>query len=265
MHQITDPEKAALIERYAGRYAVPFCSYGTVEDYCDSCDHLPSFSTAQNDLKDLQRPWTVKAALGLLPKGSRLLEIGAGQPLVAGLLADLGYEVTVIDPYDGSGRGPTEFERFLKLYPHVRIVRGQFQLTVPQLKDEIFDGIYSISVLEHVLEPELGALFQAVSAHLRPGGQSFHSVDCVTQGNNATYHFEQCLRIARYQREIAGKPPVEREELAELFQRADSDVETCYLSAAAHNLWRGTLPYSRFPFRKVLSLQTAAQAKMPGP
>src|ERR1700755_1440750 len=112
MHQITDPEKAVLIERYAGRYAVPFCSYGTVEDYCDSCDHLPSFSTVQNDLKDLQRPWTGKAALSLLPKGSRLLEIGAGQPLVAGLLADLGYEVTVIDPYDGSGRGPTEFERF---------------------------------------------------------------------------------------------------------------------------------------------------------
>jgi hypothetical protein len=65
MQQISDAEKAALIERYAGRYSVPFCPYETVEDYCDSCDHLPWLSYVQNDLKDLQRPWTIKGTLGL--------------------------------------------------------------------------------------------------------------------------------------------------------------------------------------------------------
>jgi hypothetical protein len=256
MQELSEMAKVGLVGRYGGKFRVDAFGYGTVRDYCDSCDHLPSLSSVQNDLKDLQRPWTVKAALGLLPKGSRLLEIGAGQPLVAGLLADLGYDVTVIDPYDGSGGGPTEFQSFIHLYPTIRIIRDQFRLDAPQLKDEIFDGIYSISVLEHVLEPELGALFQAVSSHLRPGGQSFHSVDCVVQGSGAAYHFEQCWRIANYQREIAGGSSMERKALVELFERADEDIETCYLSAAGHNLWRSETPYEMFPFRKVLSFQT---------
>ncbi len=138
MHRLDDTEKAALVEHYAVKFRVKPFDYGTVRDYCDSCDHLPCLSTLQNDLKDLQRPWTVKAALGLLPPGSRLLEIGAGQPLVAALLAELGYDVTVIDPYDGSGRGPTEVENFMQLYPNIRIIRDQFRLGVPELKNQIF-------------------------------------------------------------------------------------------------------------------------------
>src|SRR5712692_5097989 len=99
MRSFSPTEKDALLKRYAGRFPIKAFDYGTVRDYCDSCDHLPWLSSAQNDLKDLQRPWTVKAALGLLAPGSRLLEIGAGQPLVAAFLAELGYDVTVIDPY----------------------------------------------------------------------------------------------------------------------------------------------------------------------
>jgi SAM-dependent methyltransferase len=260
MQELSEMVKAGLLGRYAGKFRVDAFGYGTVRDYCDSCDHLPWLSSVQNDLKDLQRPWTVKATLGLLPVGSSLLEIGAGQPMVAALLAELGYSVTVVDPYDGSGGGPTQFEDFVRLYPKVRIVRGQFQPDLPQLKNQIFDAIYSISVLEHVPEPALRALFHAISGHLKPGGRSFHSVDCVTHGNDASYHFEQCLRIANYQREIAGGSSMERKALVELFERADEDIETCYLSAAGHNLWRSKTPYEMFPFRKVLSFQTTSQA-----
>ena len=254
-------EKEALIARYGGKFPVEPVGYGTVRDYCDSCDHLPWLSTLQHDLKDLQRPWTVKAALGLLPRGSRLLEIGAGQPVVAATLAELGYSVTVIDPYDGSGRGPTQFEDFVQAYPKVRIIRSQFQPDVPQLKHQKFDAIYSISVLEHVPEPGLRALFLGISAHLESHGRSFHSVDCVTAGNGAEHHFEQCLRIVNYQREIAGGSSMERKALLELFERADEDIETCYLSAAGHNLWRSKTPYEMFPFRKVLSFQTTARLR----
>ena len=65
---------------------------------------------ANGDLKDVQRPWVLKAIVGAVPPGSRLLEIGAGEPLVAELLARLGYDVTVVDPYDGRDRGPTDLE-----------------------------------------------------------------------------------------------------------------------------------------------------------
>ena len=52
--------------------------------------------------------------------------------------------------------------------------------------------------------------------------------------------------------------PVDR-DIAKLFERARHDLETCYLSAAGHNLWRGAQPYETFPFRKVLSFQLAAK------
>jgi SAM-dependent methyltransferase len=263
MHEITPAEKAALIERYGGRFSVPFCSYGTVEDYCDSCDHLPWLSYVQNDLKDLQRPWTIKAALDFLPPPARLLEVGAGQPLVAGSLAQLGYNVTVVDPYDGSGGGPQEFELFSQAYPQVRIIRAQFQTGLPELAELSFDGIYSISVLEHIAKPALASLFEAVSRHLRSGGYSFHSIDCVVKGAAANHHFEQALVVLTHQSAIGGKLPLQGNELPALLHCADADLETCYLSAVGHNLWRGALPYASFPFRKVLSLQTAVQVAPP--
>jgi len=226
-----------------------------------ACDHLPWLASVQNDLKDLQRPWTIKATLGLLPPPVRLLEIGAGEPLVAAALADLDYNVTVVDPYDGSGGGPTAYEQFVQSYPRVRIIQEEFRPGLAELENQTFDAIYSISVLEHVPEPALRALFHAISGHLKPGGRSFHSVDCVTHGKDASYHFEQCLRIANYQREIAGGSSMERKALVELFERADEDIETCYLSAAGHNLWRSKprmkcfLSERCFPFKQPARLR----------
>ncbi|MEP7071569.1 MAG: class I SAM-dependent methyltransferase [Verrucomicrobiota bacterium] len=264
MNSLRETEKSQLLERYAGKFEVRALEYGTVQDYCDSCDHLPWISRVQHDLKDSQRPWTVKAALGLSIPGSRLLEIGAGPPLVSGMLTELGYDLTIVDPYDGSAGGPAEFETFLQRYPDIRFVREQFTLHLPQLEGELFDGIFSVSVLEHVAEPALEGLFAAVAAHLRPGGCSFHSVDCVTQGNDAEYHLDQCLRIALYQSALAGERGPDKGWLRAFFNKADQDVETCYLSAAGHNLWRGAMPYATFPFRKVLSFQTVATRQLNG-
>ncbi len=258
MQGLGDNEKETLLTRYHQTFTIPSLSYGTVRDYCDSCDHLTLLSSAQNDLKDLQRPWTIKAALGLLSPGATLLEIGAGQPLVAATLAELGYNVTVIDPYDGSGGGPTNFDEYVRSYPKLRIIRDQFRIALPQLVDQTFDGIYSVSVLEHIPEPSLGELFQAISHHLRGNGWSFHSVDCVIEGAQALYHCQQCQRIAGYQNKLARISA--RQQLDELIQQAHADLETCYLSAAGHNLWRGRLSYDEFPFRKVISVQFAAQS-----
>ena len=40
----------------------------------------------------------------------------------------------------------------------------------------------------------------------------------------------------------------------------DADTETLYLSAEAHNRWRGNVPYDRFPMRVCVSIQTVADA-----
>ena len=115
-----------LDELYRGRFPVEELSYGTVRDLADSLDNLGGLARASGDMKDLQRCWMVKAVLGTVEPGGQLIEIGAGEPLVAGLLTRLGYSVTVVDPYDGSDQGPVEFERFQRDYPEVDFIRDRF-------------------------------------------------------------------------------------------------------------------------------------------
>jgi hypothetical protein len=54
----------------------------------------------------------LKAILSVVPPGSRILEVGAGEPFIADILDRLDYEVWVVDPYDGTGNGPLECEQF---------------------------------------------------------------------------------------------------------------------------------------------------------
>src|SRR5215472_2705816 len=140
---LTIEQRINLLQSYQGRYRVSELHYGTVRDYCDSCDHIPVLASRQGDLKDFQRPWMVKAILGVCAPGSRLLEIGAGEPIVAQMLAELGYRVTVFDPYDGSANGPQEYAEFCRIYRDVEIRRKLFPGELTDLSGGSFDCIYS--------------------------------------------------------------------------------------------------------------------------
>ena len=107
-------------------------------------------TTINNDLKDVQRPWILKAILSKVPIGSRLLEVGAGDPHVANILSKIGYDVTIIDPYDGTGNGPKEYDSLSKQFPNIRFLRQFLTTESSELEPGSFDCIYSISVLEHV-------------------------------------------------------------------------------------------------------------------
>ena len=178
-----------LVRRYA-QTKFPPLSYATVRDYCDSADHLKILG-GMNDLKDVQRPWTAKAMLGELKPGGSILEIGAGEPLVASLMQSLGWNVTACDPYDGSGHGPTEYSRYCKMYPRVKIVRSVFDAAVAEPMRGQLDAVYSISVLEHVQGADLEKLFAGIETALKPGGLSLHCADAVVQGNGTEFHIEQ--------------------------------------------------------------------------
>jgi hypothetical protein len=264
MRFFDDQTRARLIDRYSRRQQAAE-SVATVRDYCDSVDEIPQLTGRDGDLKNVQRPWMLKAVLGTVPPGSRLLEIGAGEPVVASALVDLGYEVTVVDPYDGSGQGPTEYAGFVAAFPDVRIVRARFGPDVPALGDERFSAIYSVSVLEHLPHHVLPQLFSAVGARLRPGGASIHCIDHVLDGNGAAHHLSG-LRIAlACQRAIAqGREPdrgcdeTPADATDRLLDGATRDLETFYLSPQGHQLWRGGVAYDAFPFRKVISVQTIA-------
>jgi len=247
----------AVVASFGQRACPPGLSYATVRDYCESVDQLPQISPTDGDLKNVQRPWAVKTIMGCTPKPARLLEIGGGEPIVSGFLAELGYEVTLADPYDGFGNGPTEYENYVKLFPHVRILREYFRPGLPQFAGQSFDCIFSVSVLEHLPATSVSPCFDAITEFLKPGGVSIHCFDFIVQGPGELDNRPMAERILSEQARIAGQ--VSPEPLPSLLERMRDDLETFYLSPQGHHHWRGGRPYADFPFRKVVSIQTIAR------
>jgi glycosyltransferase involved in cell wall biosynthesis/2-polyprenyl-3-methyl-5-hydroxy-6-metoxy-1,4-benzoquinol methylase len=248
-----DEQLRGIADRYRGKFVTAPLSFATVRDYCDSFDNLRPIATASGDLKDNQRPWVLKAILSIVRPGGRILEIGAGGPFVADIFDRLGYEVWVVDPYDGTGNGPVEYERFRNECPGVHFVRGFFGEQLLSAPPGGFDCIYSISVLEHVPAEALNGVFAGIKKYLRPNGWSIHAVDHVRKGHRAAEHYENLKTIAHFS-------GFKESELLQLIERMDADPETYYLSAESHNRWRGSLSYDEFPMRVCVSIQLISGA-----
>ena len=252
---LSDPaQAAAIISRFSGNPVGSRLSYATVRDYCDSLDQLPQITATDGDLKNVQRPWAAKTVLAHLPPPARLLEIGGGVPIVSGFLSELGYDVTLVDPYDGFGNGPTDYERYRQQFPHVKIVREYFRPDLPALRGQSFDAIFSISVLEHIPPEALPICFDAISEFLGPSGASIHCFDFILQGHGDAYDLDNAQRILAEQKRITAPSP--ETQFEQLLEHLRSDVETYFLSAQGHHQWRAGRVYSEFPFRKVVSIQT---------
>lgn len=237
-------------------------NYATVQDYCNYSEQFHALATRQNDLKDVQRPWAVAALLEAMPPPARVLEIGGGEPLAASVMVSLGYDVTLCDPFDGSGYGPTDYEICCQKFPEIKIKRTRYTPDVARLDSEYpFDAVCSISVLEHVPSQDLLQLFEALQLGLRSGGASIHCMDIVVAGKGEHYHLDQLSRIVACQAQLAGKPISDLDAAAcvrTLCSECLEDLETFFLSPQGHNLWRGKTPYKEFPFRKVISAQHVA-------
>jgi 2-polyprenyl-3-methyl-5-hydroxy-6-metoxy-1,4-benzoquinol methylase len=241
-----------IAHRY-GNFEVEPLSYATVRDYCDSFDHLRPLATANQDLKDPQRPWMLKTIISQVPRGGQVLEIGAGEPFVADILDRLGYRVTIVDPYDGSGNGPQEYEAFRSQCPDIRFVLDQFNGNTRGLTAGFFDCIYSISVLEHVSDDGLAGVFTGLTHFLKKDGVTVHAIDHVHRGAGAEFHLRKLRRM------VAGFG-LAPESLDSMLEAMTLDTETYYLSAEAHNRWRGSVPYDQFPMRVCISIQTCTPA-----
>jgi hypothetical protein len=253
----TPAQVAAIVGRFAAQPARTGNSYATVRDFCQSIDELQPIAALDGDLKNVQRPWAAKAVLAHVPPPARLLEIGGGEPIISGFLSELGYDVTLVDPYGGFGNGPTDYQRYVDQYPHVKIVREYFRPGLAALRPQSFDAIFSISVLEHIPPDSLPACFDAIAEFLTPGGASIHCFDFILQGNGEAHDFQHAQRILAEQKRVGtveDDPPFEV-----LLRRVRADVETFFLSPQGHHHWRGGQPYDQFPFRKVVSLQTVAR------
>ena len=235
-----------IIDRYSN-YKIQEESYSTVRDFCDSLENLEEFCKLNGDLKNVQRPWMIKAIISKIKKGGKILEIGAGEPTVANLLSSLGYDVTVIDPYDGNGNGPKEYEYFRNKYPNLKIIRKYLDDNIEELATDSFDCVYSISVLEHVDADKIKNVFKGIRKYLKKGGYTIHNIDHVLLGNGKEAHYENLKSIFR-ELKIENK-------LDSLLQELKDDVETYFLSAEGHIFWKGNATkYEDFPFRRVVSI-----------
>lgn len=247
---IEDSALWPVSERYVGAFSAPPISYGTVRDLADSADNMPKLAIKNLDLEDLQRCWTVKAILGNVPRGSRIVEIHAGRPFVADMLSRLGYEVTVIDPYDAGGNGPRDFKDYEETYPSVHFVRDTFPPNEP-LRD--IAAVYSISVL-HQLPPEQAELIVRRGHELvSDGGCSIHTVEHVLAGWAAEEHREKL-------KGIVDALHISSAELDERLAEMREDPETFFVSAETHNRRRGDVPYDRYPMRRIGSVNLFQRA-----
>ena len=249
----TDEQLAGLAAKYRGRFEFAPLSYATVRDFCDSFDHLNPISTANGDLKDNQRPWALKTILSIIPPNGRILEIGAGEPFIADILDRLGYEVWIVDPYDGAENGPLEYERFRHECPSVHFVQRYFSRDVLPAPRKGFDCIFSVSVLEHIPADALNDVFAGIRNYLHPEGWSIHAIDHLHRGRGADEHYERLKAIVR----LSG---CKENKLTQLIERMNRDPETYFLSAECRNRWRGDLSYDEYPMRVCVSIQLVSKA-----
>jgi SAM-dependent methyltransferase len=109
------------------------------------------------------------ADLAVVPRGGRVLEIGAGPMLLAGGLAAAGYRVTAVEP---AGPGFGHLDRLRELVTGLA-ARDSLPLESVRLPAErltardTYDYAVSINVMEHVAD--VAAVLRAVYAALAPG------------------------------------------------------------------------------------------------
>jgi hypothetical protein len=75
-----------------------------------------------------------------------------------------------------------------------------------------------------------------------------HAIDHVAAGPGDAHHRTMLGKFL-------GRFGIGGDEIDAVLARAMVDPETYFLSAEAHNRWRGSMPYASFPMRKVVSVQ----------
>lgn len=171
-----------------------------------------------------------------VPKGSRILDVGGGDSRILNYFYR-DYECWNIDPLEGAGNGPRQLDpkgRYKLVQDHM----GKFN---PQLPNDYFDFVFSISALEHAGEDAqtLENIRNDINRVLKPGGYSFHLFDCVIKPDRIWIHK---LMRSFFTSQMTANRWVEPESLT-----ADPDLYTM-TKAAYEGIWMFVTkqPYETF-------------------
>jgi len=203
-------------------------------------------------LKEMQRAWVCDFLCKNLPAKSKVLDLGGSACELADALSKSpkAFDVTVIDPYDGSGNGPSTPEPFKRKYPHINIVRG-FLNEETNLSG--YAAVISSSVIEHIPVTEHRSTVAGIKKVLAPHGYSVHAIDFTVRGVDG--FLEQTADgISNFASEHGVSI-----NIAEIRQQLLNDVDTYYLSPAMYQQWRGKRTFKQYPWRQVSSINFVAQ------
>jgi len=126
-------------------------------------------------------PGVADLVLEHVPVGGRVADIGAGVSPLAPYLTDAGYIVDTVDPSVTRRQWPprpdwNEWD-FLD-YAEVGLANASWNTTLERLPpDRRFEGIYSVSVIEHLRGDDRRALLAEIQRRLEPGGTMILTVD----------------------------------------------------------------------------------------
>jgi SAM-dependent methyltransferase len=136
------------------------------------------------------RIWEYPALVDLiiehLPVGSSLVDVGAGITPLAPFLTSRGYVVDTVDPSEIHRTWPPtqDWNEWGYLdYGHAGLAHKSWNSALNELPEScMFDGVFSVSVIEHIPATGRRALLKAIAARLRPGGLMVLTVDLTRGG-----------------------------------------------------------------------------------
>lgn len=224
-------------------------SHATVREYNRFLEELPEVTPLSGDLKNFQRPWVADTLLRRLPRGARILEMGADRCDLARHLHGRGFEVWAVDAYANIGGGVGVYEELRARYPELTIRKGLLH-ELPDLPGAAFDAVFSCSVVEHIPPDTIAPTVAAMARLLRPGGLSIHAMDLTVQGI-----MQNGALLARFTAAHGAT-----DDLDSLGRDILADLDAFYLSPQGHHRWRTFLgkTYDEYPYRRVTSLNLVA-------
>ena len=217
--------------------------YSRVSDYTRYFDRYPTLMYPKGDLKDVQRPWALEKTRELVQPNGLVVDLGGGGCQLASELMKT-HQVTVVDPFDGSGGGLRDPKPFRQKYPGLTIVQGKLD---SESNLTGFDAVITTSVVEHIPPAHHRDTVEGIRRALRVGGYSIHAVDVTIQ---AVKDF--LLSMQQVAESFVRAHGVDY-DIAPLRDKALADVETYFLSPLTYQLWRNGRPFDTYPWRKVIS------------
>jgi len=218
----------------------------TVRDYVRYVESYPELLGPHGDVKDVQRPWALEQIRRLVPVGAKVIDMGGASCELASQLMD-DYEVTVVDPYDGTGNGPKSFSPYKARFPRLSFVAAALDETIELPR--VFDAVVSTSVLEHIPSELIGTTLRGIDRVLKPGGFSIHAIDFTVRGEGGGIKERTDAVLSAVFRYYG--LPLSPEGLAEELL---SEVDTYYLSPQMYLRWKKARKFEEYPWRQVSSL-----------